>query len=79
MNLTREDVELDFLEDLFEHEAKCESPSCLTGQFKCVHEVVALRKAHEFTHRVCQTIVNFDGICSLCGSWSKDCWTITPI
>lgn len=77
------DVETRLLEDLFEHEVKCESKHDNWGD-ECSGEVTHLFRACVIAKRVCLTAANriegdMRGVCARCENSVSECWTIRPI
>lgn len=86
MNLTREDVELEFLEDLFEDDCKCEAahgPEIPNCSITATHRITTCQGQSN----ICLNCFNAFPrlarrikVCPLCGIVDVlKCWTITPI
>lgn len=83
---SRNDLELEILEQTFEHEAKCQSKH--VTQKTCTVEVVALKTSLCGAHfLICDASYrcNMESLetmyfnCSGCGNPASKCWTIRPI
>lgn len=78
------DIELRFLEDLFEEDCKCESQHNNWGD-TCSKQVTHLFQAHVVQKKVCESAASRieragkSVACQRCGKYIADCWTITPI
>lgn len=82
----RNDVETRFLEDLFEHEVKCESPTHNNGRAKCTGDVAYLLRTCDSSLKVCPGMGNqvlhqmdWTALCMYCNRVTSECWTIRPI
>lgn len=82
---TTHDIELRFLENLFEHEAKCERPHRFTTcSVKVVAKVSASCNGSSFLKCANGTAYSLNVMetgqyCGDCNSLARECWTITPI
>lgn len=80
------DIELRFLEEIFEDDCKCEGIE--HGNLECVKTVSALYRNCKYQQLACSTRVAYvesyiqergSNYCRYCLRLGKECWTITPI
>lgn len=80
----RNDLELEILEQTFEHRAECQSRSHLLG---CTEDVTHLFISSHRQVNVCSDTVAYvkdsqqdpRNYCETCGESTRLCWTIRPI